>query len=389
MMMKLKITLVAGMVAMSFNSTASTFDAAVSVHNQAQTNLQGAKSYRDQAALRAAAAQQNYTNNPTRNNGIIAANHASAYGDAAINASKKQAIADHIAANVTGSSLRDQISQQQARSGMSNQTPPTPASQLPAQPSVDPAAYRSVVTDAQARVISSQTPPAPASQPAAQPSVDPATYRSVVTDAQARVINSQTPPAPASQPAAQPSVDPSAYRNAIIAAQAKVIGSQTPAMPTQTPQITGTSYRSGIVAMQSVAMSNIAQSNPSVPPPSVISIEKSATPAATGSINSDAGALKPTTPVSVTVNGVTQITTAGEIAKIDPSVQVSVPHIDAIIGSPNCNANGHDKSSSVRGGTGNGGQNAANTRSGVSHGFGDNHVGGGSAQSGSRNIGHW
>jgi len=352
--MKLKITLVAGMVAMSFNSTASTFDAAVSVHNQAQTNLQGAKSYRDQAALRAAVAQQNYTNNPTRNNGIIAANHASAYGDAAINASKKQAIADHIAANVTGSSLRDQISQQQARSGMSNQTPPTLASQLPAQPSVDPAAYRSVVTDAQARVISSQTPPAPASQPAAQPSVDP-----------------------------------SAYRNAIIAAQAKVIGSQTPAMPTQTPQITGTSYRSGIVAMQSVAMSNIAQSNPSVPPPSVISIEKSATPAATGSINSDAGALKPTTPVSVTVNGVTQITTAGEIAKIDPSVQVSVPHIDAIIGSPNCNANGHDKSSSVRGGTGNGGQNAANTRSGVSHGFGDNHVGGGSAQSGSRNIGHW
>jgi len=168
-----------------------------------------------------------------------------------------------------------------------------------------------------------------------------------------------------------------------------VIGSQTPAMPTQTPQITGTSYRSGIVAMQSVAMSNIAQSNPSVPPPSVISIEKSATPAASGSINSDAGALKPTTPVSVTVNGVTQITTAGEIAKIDPNVQVSVPHIDAIIGSPNCNANGHDKSSSVRGGTGNGGQNAANTRSGVSHGFGDNHVGGGSAQSGSRNIGHW
>jgi|GEM_PF-3270908 len=98
---------------------------------------------------------------------------------------------------------------------------------------------------------------------------------------------------------------------------------------------------------------------------------------ATGSINVAASTLSPSTKVSATVNGKTVSTTAGELAKVAPQIQVSIPHVDAIINSPVHSSNGHDKSNnSSEHGTGNGGNNAANTNSAHGLGGGD-HIGGG------------
>jgi hypothetical protein len=98
--------------------------------------------------------------------------------------------------------------------------------------------------------------------------------------------------------------------------------------------------------------------------------------------------MKPGTPVNVTVNGVTTTTTAGEIAKVDPNVQIAVPHVDALIVSQRQGSDHSRNNSRHEHGTGNGSNNAANSNS--AHGLGGgNHIGGGSAQSGSRNVGHW
>lgn len=54
---------------------------------------------------------------------------------------------------------------------------------------------------------------------------------------------------------------------------------------------------------------------------------------ATGTINVSAASLHPDTAVSVSVNGTTQTTTAGELAALNPTIQVAVPHVQAIISS--------------------------------------------------------
>ena len=92
--------------------------------------------------------------------------------------------------------------------------------------------------------------------------------------------------------------------------------------------------------------------------------------------------------MNITVNGVTNTTTAGEIAKVDPNVQIAVPHVDALIVSQRQGSDHSRNNSRHEHGTGNGSNNAANSNS--AHGLGGgNHIGGGSAQSGSRNVGHW
>lgn len=70
----------------------------------------------------------------------------------------------------------------------------------------------------------------------------------------------------------------------------------------------------------------------------------------------------------------------------DAQVKVGLDSVFA--GAVRKGGNDHSRSSSrSEHGTGAGGQNAQNSRSAGN--FGDNHVGGGSAQSGSRNVGHW
>ena len=100
-------------------------------------------------------------------------------------------------------------------------------------------------------------------------------------------------------------------------------------------------------------------------------------------INVAAATLNPQTPVSVTVNNVEQTTTAGVLAQFDPQVQVSVPQVSSYFHKKQARGgqNQGERSAENHGGTGNGGNNAANSAS--AHGLGGGaHIGGGSAQNG-------
>ncbi|WP_345826778.1 hypothetical protein AAGR08_09985 [Pantoea sp. BRR-3P] len=121
---------------------------------------------------------------------------------------------------------------------------------------------------------------------------------------------------------------------------------------------------------------------------SYVKNDPTGTPLAAGSINVSAGSLPANTPVNVQSND-GKITTVAA-STLSPAVQVSVPHVDAIINSPSLKGGqqSHDHGHTHNGGQGNGESNAANTNS--AHGMGGaNHIGGGAAQSGSQNVGHW
>ncbi|EAW2493100.1 hypothetical protein AXL65_02415 [Salmonella enterica subsp. enterica] len=100
------------------------------------------------------------------------------------------------------------------------------------------------------------------------------------------------------------------------------------------------------------------------------------------SINAPAGSLNPNMDVK-TAAGVVKAGT------LPADAQVKVGMDSVFAGAVRKGGNNHDRSSSrSEHGTGNGGNNAANSNS--AHGLGGgNHIGGGSAQSGSRNVGHW
>lgn len=113
-----------------------------------------------------------------------------------------------------------------------------------------------------------------------------------------------------------------------------------------------------------------------------------AKPGETESMNFSAKDVKPDTKVTATINGVTTTTTAAEVAKVDPTAQISLPHAPALIVSQRQGSDHSKGNTRSEHGTGNGGNNAANSNS--AHGLGGgNHIGGGSAQSGSRNVGKW
>ncbi|NWA64118.1 hypothetical protein HX773_24790 [Pantoea sp. B9002] len=120
--------------------------------------------------------------------------------------------------------------------------------------------------------------------------------------------------------------------------------------------INPTSYRLGVMRLEQVQMG--------------------AAPTAT--INVAASSLKPSTPISVTVNGVTKTVAASTLA---PSTQVAVPHIPAFERNPGKGSSNDQGASHSVGGGGNGDNNAANTNS--AHGLGGGaHIGGGSAMGG-------
>ncbi|HAW0906426.1 TPA: hypothetical protein L1197_003352 [Escherichia coli] len=75
-------------------------------------------------------------------------------------------------------------------------------------------------------------------------------------------------------------------------------------------------------------------------------------------------------------------------SSLPAGTQVSVPMDSAFSRPAPKGGHDHSKGGTTRGGNGNGANNAANSRSANGLG-GDNHIGGGSAQSGSRNVGHW
>lgn len=109
---------------------------------------------------------------------------------------------------------------------------------------------------------------------------------------------------------------------------------------------------------------------------------------ATDSLNVAVSDLKPTADVDVTFNGVTQTVMAGELAAVAPQLQVATPVVSVFTASARKADRTGSGASHAERGTGNGSNNAANSHS--AHGLGGgNHIGGGSAQSGSRNVGHW
>lgn len=106
-------------------------------------------------------------------------------------------------------------------------------------------------------------------------------------------------------------------------------------------------------------------------------------------INQSAGSLPANTTVTATFNGKTVTTTAGALAQVNPQAQIQTPINSAFAETARKGGNSHnEKGNHSEHETGNGGNNAANSNS--AHGLGgSNHVGGGSAESGSRNVGHW
>ena len=95
------------------------------------------------------------------------------------------------------------------------------------------------------------------------------------------------------------------------------------------PSITGTSYRSYVVTTQAAALAN----------------PKAATP--NGTIQKSVTAVPGNTQVTATVNGKTYTTTAAEVAKYDPTAQVSVPFHSAF-NAPARNNRSHDGSNGSR-----------------------------------------
>ncbi|EDI8735819.1 hypothetical protein GEM21_05505 [Salmonella enterica] len=136
---------------------------------------------------------------------------------------------------------------------------------------------------------------------------------------------------------------------------------------------------------QKVSYSGVSQRPATI---TAVSTPTDAGKPATGSINVAASSLNPSTKVTATVEGKTVQTTAGELAKVAPQIQVAIPHVDALIVSQRQGSDHSKGNTRSEHGTGNGGNNAANSNS--AHGLGGgNHVGGGAAQSGSRSVGKW
>jgi hypothetical protein len=94
-------------------------------------------------------------------------------------------------------------------------------------------------------------------------------------------------------------------------------------------------------------------------------------------INQSAGSLNPHTQVTATINGKTVHTTAGQIAKTNPNTQISMGFNSTFTGKNSSSHSDHaDGTCSSEHGTGNGGNNAANSASAHGLGGGD-HIGGG------------
>ena len=146
---------------------------------------------------------------------------------------------------------------------------------------------------------------------------------------------------------------------------------------------TGVSVSTQVPSQQAV-LSQQTVSNPNAKT-TISNVTASITAAAAtdDSINVGVSSLKPNTPVTATINGVTQTLTASALARVNPNIQVSIPHTAAIISSPDVKGGQNSKqhTASLSDQRGNGEGNAAGTHS--AHGLGGgSHIGGGSARGG-------
>ena len=156
--------------------------------------------------------------------------------------------------------------------------------------------------------------------------------------------------------------------------------------PTNTPTYSGVSQRPATVtnnAAYGIKQSGTPQYSEPMGDANYSGVShRSAT---NSTINQAASSLPTNTPVD-TENG---LTTAGEIAAVNPNAQIAVEFNSPFEKAPkHSEHSGRDQNDNGNHGTGNGSNNAANSNS--AHGLGGgNHIGGGSAQSGSRNVGQW
>lgn len=130
-------------------------------------------------------------------------------------------------------------------------------------------------------------------------------------------------------PAAQPMKTPAQPVQAVQSAPAYTAPTAKTPTTSPAPSITGTSYRSYVVTTQAAALAN----------------PKAATP--NGTIQKSVTAVPGNTQVTATVNGKTYTTTAAEVAKYDPTAQVSVPFHSAF-NAPARNNRSHDGSNGSR-----------------------------------------
>ena len=111
--------------------------------------------------------------------------------------------------------------------------------------------------------------------------------------------------------------------------------------------------------------------NPVTTPDAIVNatVSTPANPSQVDSINVDVDSLKPSTPVTATVNGITQTITAGELSHFAPAIQVSVPHIPALMSSNKSNHSDRNSSLHTEGHIGRGSDNAHSHAFG-GHGYG-------------------
>lgn len=131
-------------------------------------------------------------------------------------------------------------------------------------------------------------------------------------------------------------------------------------------------------AAAAVAAANATPTTPVGTSLKNISLAKTAAAAQTpanSSINMAVSSIPASTPVTATINGKVTQTTAGVLAQIAPQTQVAMPMVSAF--SPTPRKGDHNRGTHSRGerGTGNGANNAQNSRS--AGGLADSHVGGG------------
>lgn len=284
--------------------------------------------------------------------------------------------------SVTGTSYRGAVASLQQKQIATTTAPPAPQKPTPAAPQpvaqavqkAPPAPAAPAVAAPVAKTpvaIAQATPPTPAA-PAAVAVAAPQPIAQATTQKAP-----PTPAAPAPAAVAAPQITGTTYRAAVVADQTAALAVKAPALPAQKTTIPATALTPATPAPAPKPAAPVADPTPAPVQPKAI-VDKPTN----SEINVAASSLDPKTPVQ-TPQGVV---TAGSLP---PETQVSLP-IDSVFHGP-AKKGGHDRNdrSTTRGGTGNGGQNAANSRSGMAHGFGDNHVGGGHAQSGSKNVGHW
>ncbi|ENG0769485.1 hypothetical protein ABTS79_003060 [Salmonella enterica subsp. enterica] len=234
-----------------------------------------------------------------------------------------------------------------------------------------PAANRSVAAQAAAD--------AQAIADKAQADANAASHAAAVASAQQRAANA---PVASQDPAVSKAMSAANTMGGVATAQAAYNQQMSAANVAGAAATAAKQPDTNAVGVASVANTMaVGVKNDPTGKPGTFTAQAVSTAPANSTINQAAANLPAKTPVSVTINGVTQTTTAGAIAAVNPQAQIQTPINSVFAAAPRKGGNNHgDRGSRSEHGTGNGGNNAQNSRS--AGGLADSHVGGGRAGGG-------